>query len=137
MESIMKETEFRIETFRYNNFFFKHKKRWKNGFLNSWLQERQLLPVILRVHLCILVCKDLFFHYTYKNWAGSPIKLGMTSYFILDKRFRRWQMQRSFSVCVQTPHFVNATEFIILRNFILSYLKNLILSKYKSTLKTA
>lgn len=46
-------------------------------------------------------------------------------------------MQRSFSVCVQTPHFVNATEFIILRNFILSYLKNLILSKYKSTLKTA
>ena len=92
MESIMKETEFRIETFRYNNFFFKHKKRWKNGFLNSWLQERQLLPVILRVHLCILVCKDLFFIILIKIGLDPQSSWGWQLLWILDKRFRGWQI---------------------------------------------
>ncbi len=44
------------------------------------LREWQLPPVNLWEYIVNMVCKDLLFHYTYKNLA-----------WILDKRFRGWQ----------------------------------------------
>ena len=82
----------------------KTKKKINTGFpLSLWMTNTTSQPVGVYFKYGL---QGSHFHYTYKNWSGSPIKLGMTSYWIPDKRFREWQKCCNFALDAESRKYL-------------------------------